>query len=92
MTIDNPVVGQNYQIIVATCDYNLGRACTTLGAYTLTIAGNDGRPAGIRTGTWHTGTVGTRTCRTGIRTPQESRQRLEVARHKSMSAAKLAAC
>jgi hypothetical protein len=38
--IDDPVVGQNYQIVVATCDYNLGEVATTLGAYTLTVAGN----------------------------------------------------
>ena len=38
--INNPVAGQNYQIVVGTCAYNLGEVATTLGAYTLTVAGN----------------------------------------------------
>ncbi|MGB5163732.1 MAG: PEP-CTERM sorting domain-containing protein [Woeseiaceae bacterium] len=40
LTINNPIVGRNYQILVATYEYNVGELATTLGAYTLTIDGN----------------------------------------------------
>jgi hypothetical protein len=44
LTINNPIVGRNYQILVATYEYNdyddLGNLLTALGSYTLTIEGN----------------------------------------------------